>query len=369
VQASWERIQTQVREAGAVAAVAASPESVRHLAGVHFPSQIMIRRRFAFVIIPAEGTPSLLVQAVLAETARGQGTIPRVATYVTEPIEGLAGLLVQERIDHGDLLLELDFLPASDAADLQARLRTARVVDAQELFRAARETRWGAEVTEIRECALTAERAIQTAFAMAADGGVTEQQVHGRMQETLTTLGSATIPFLTLSSGPERTCLTHAHPGKRMIQRGDLLLVDLVGFFGGLYTDIARTAVVGEASSAQRAMYRRVRAAQRDVLASIRPGMAAGDVYEHFRRAAGVHGLSFVYRYVGHSTGYQVVEEPVLTTGNTRLLRAGMVLCVEVKDVVQGVGGVHVEDMVHLTDAGPEVWTDLMAADDIPEVR
>jgi Xaa-Pro aminopeptidase len=315
------------------------------------------------------GTPSLLVQAVLEATARGQGTLPRVATYVTEPIEGLAGLLAQEGIDHGDLLVELDFLPASDATDLQARLRTARVVDAQELFRASREVRLGAEVTELRECARTAERAIQVAFAMAAAGGVTEQQVHGRMQETLTTWAGATIPFLTLSSGPERTCLTHAHPAQRVIQQGDLLLVDLVAFFGGLYTDIARTVVVGEASPAQRAMYRRVRSAQRDVLSAMRPGMTAGDVYERFRQAAGKHGLSFVYRYVGHSTGYQVVDEPVLTTGNTRRLRAGMVLCVEVKDVVPGVGGVHVEDMVLLTDAGPEVWTDLMAADDIPEIR
>lgn len=369
MQAPWERIQAQVQEAGAAAAVAASPESVRHLAGVHFPSQIMIRRRFAFVVIPAKGAPSFLVQAVLEETARAKGTIPHVATYVTGPIEGLADLLVREHIDRGDLLVELDFLPAADATDLQARVGAVRVVDAQELFRAAREVRSEAEVTEHRQCAHTAERAIQVGFSMAAGGGVTEKQVHGRMQEALTSLRGGTIPFLTLSSGPDRTCLTHAHPGNRVIQRGDLLLVDVVGFFGGLYTDIARTVAVGEASPAQRAMYRRVRAVQRDVLSALRPGMAAGDVYERFRRAVGAHGLSFAYRYVGHSTGYEVVEEPVMTTGNTRSLRAGMVLCVEVKDMVPGIGGVHVEDMLLLTDSGPQVWTDLMAADELPEVK
>ncbi len=368
-QAPWERIQTQVQEAGAVAAVAASPESVRHLAGVHLPSQSMIRRRLAFVLIPAKGVPTFLVQTVLEETARAQGTLPQVATYVTGPIKGLADLLVRERIDRGELLVELDFLPAADATDLQARLGAVRVVDAGELFRAAREVRSVAEVTEHRQCAHTAERAIQVAFSMAAGGDVTEQQVHARMQETLTSLRGGTIPFLTLSSGPDRTLLTHAHPGNRVIQLGDLLLVDVVGFFGGLYTDIARTVVIGEASPAQRAMYRRVRAVQREVLSTLRPGMAAGDVYERFRQAVGAHGLSFAYRYVGHSTGYEVVEEPVMTTGSTRPLRAGMVLCVEVKDVVPGVGGVHVEDMLLLTDSGPQMWTDLMAADELPEVE
>ena len=50
---AWQSVQAEVRRRGARAAIAASPESVRHLAQVHFASQVMIRRRFAFVIIPA----------------------------------------------------------------------------------------------------------------------------------------------------------------------------------------------------------------------------------------------------------------------------------------------------------------------------
>jgi hypothetical protein len=45
-----------------------------------------------------------------------------------------------------------------------------------------------------------------------------------------------------------------------------------------------------------------------------------------------------------------------------------MVLSVEVKDTEPGVGAVHLEDMLALTDRGVDVWTTAMAAPDVPEV-
>jgi Xaa-Pro aminopeptidase len=62
------------------------------------------------------------------------------------------------------------------------------------------------------------------------------------------------------------------------------------------------------------------------------------------------------------------VEDPVLTSGAREPLLPGMVLCVEVMDRVPGVGAVHLEDMLVLTDDGPTVWTDIMAADELPEM-
>jgi Xaa-Pro aminopeptidase len=144
--------------------------------------------------------------------------------------------------------------------------------------------------------------------------------------------------------------------------------VDLVGFFSGLYTDMARTVVVGEGTAEQRQLYRKVRAVQKEVIQFLRPGVIAGAVYERFLERVKAHGLSFAYRYVGHSVGYGVVEDPVLTSGAREPLLPGMVLCVEVMDRVPGVGAVHLEDMLVLTDDGPQVWTDIMAADELPEL-
>ncbi|HLW58702.1 MAG TPA: Xaa-Pro peptidase family protein [bacterium] len=365
---TWQQVQGEVRRRQALAAVAASPESVRHLAGVHFASQVMIRRRFAFVVIPATGNPVLLVQAVLEETARSKGGIPEVVTYVTGPVEALAGLLKRRDIHQGTLLVELDFLPAADAQQLTSLLPEAGVEDAGDLFQSSRQVRLPAESRQHRRYSRAAERAIQIAFSLAAGGNVTERSVYGRMQDALLTLGEGLIPFLSLASGPERTLEVHAHPTDRMIGPGDLLRVDMVGFFSGVYTDMARTVVIGEATPEQRQLYRKVRTVQKEVIASLRPGMIAEKVYERFRELVKSHGLSFAYRYVGHSTGYGVVEDPVLTPGVTAPLLPGMVLCVEVMDRVPGLGAIHLEDMLLLTERGPEVWTDIMAADELPEM-
>jgi Xaa-Pro dipeptidase len=365
---TWETLQAAVRGRGASAAVAAAPETIRHLAGIHIPSQTMIRRRLAFVLVPAEGPSTLLVQAVLEGTSRARAEVPRVATYVTDPVGAMAALLTEQRLDRGVVLAELDFLPAADTAKLGRAIPHARLEDAGDLFRAARRVRSPTEVEAHRRYARAAERAIEIAFSLAAGGGLTEHHVYARMQDAMSSLQDGIIPFLTLSSGPERTLQIHAHPSERVIREGDLLLVDMVGFFGGIYTDVARTVVVGRASPAQRTMYHRVRAVQREVIATLRPGMIAEEVYDRFLESVRAHGLNFTYRYVGHSTGYQVVEDPVLTPGNSEPLQAGMVLCVEVKDVEPGVGGVHLEDMLLLTAEGAEIWTDLMAADEILEI-
>lgn len=365
--APWDAVQREVRERQASAAIAASPESVRHLAGVHFASQVMIRRRFAFVVIPATGEPMLLVQAVLEGTARSRGLIPDVATYVTGPVEGLAVQLAQRGLDRGALLVELDFLPAADARRLASLVPDARVEDAGELFRSRRQVRLPNDLREHERCARAAERAIQIAFSLAAGGDATERQVYARMQDAMLTIGGGVIPFITLASGAERTLDVHAHPSSRLIDRGDLLRVDCVGFFSGLYTDMARTVVIGEATPDQRAMYRRVRAVQKDVVAFLRPGVPAGAVYEYFLERVKARGVSFAYRYVGHSVGYGVVEDPVMTPDVHDPLLPGMVLCVEVMDRVPGLGAVHLEDMLVLTEDGPRVWTGIMAADELPE--
>lgn len=365
--AGWQKLQEHLRSVGAVAAVAVSPESVRHLSGVHFASQVMIRRRLAFVIVPAEGTPVLLVQQVLERTARTLTHLPEVAIYVVGSVAGLARTLQAKGLDRGRLLLELDFLPVADLWQLQSLLPESKAEDAGDLFHQIRLVRTPAEQVLLRRHTRAAERAMQVAFHLA--GGATEQQVYGRMHDALLALGGDTIPFLTLASGAERTLLTHAQPTDRVIREGDLLRVDMVGFFSGMYTDMARTAVVGRATREQRELYRKVRGTQLDVIEHLRPGLTAEQVYGFFRERATARGLSYAYRYVGHSTGYQVVEEPVLTVENAGRLEAGMVLCVEVMDKVEGLGCIHLEDMMLLRDDGPEIWTEIMASDELPEIE
>jgi Xaa-Pro aminopeptidase len=161
-----------------------------------------------------------MVQAVLEHTARAQGRLPQVATFVTGPTKALARFLADQHLDRGTLLVELDFLPAADAGILARALQDGRLEDGSALFSDARRTRSPQEIEEHRRYARCAERAIQVAFSLAS--GATERQVYARMQDAMLSLAGGTIPFLTLASGPERTLLVHTLPEDRVIRPGDL---------------------------------------------------------------------------------------------------------------------------------------------------
>jgi len=70
------------------------------------------------------------------------------------------------------------------------------------------------------------------------------------------------------------------------------------------------------------------------------------------------YGPAFLHR-TGHGLGLDVHEPPYLRDDNTEPLAPGMVFTVEPGVYLDGRWGVRIEEMVHLTPAGPETLTTL----------
>lgn len=207
--------------------------------------------------------------------------------------------------------------------------------------------------------------AIRRAAALAADAcadvldtvrpGQSELAIAARLEAALREGGSEWHPFETIVASGPRSALPHARASTRVVEPGDLLLLDFGATVDGYCSDLTRTVVVGRAPDGrQRECYDAVRAAQRAAIAGIRPGMSGRDADAIARERLASAGLGAAFRHsLGHGLGLEVHEEPRLAATAEGTLPAGAVVTIEPGVYFEGWGGVRLEDDVLLSTDGP----------------
>ena len=359
-----EHLETTLRKAleeeGYDAVVAVSPENVQHLGGVFIASQRMIPDRLAFAVFRREGGPFFVVSTVVAYTARTKSWIEDVITYqehAVRPIDGLVDALKARGLENGRILIELGALPTCDGDRLRAALPNLVVADAERVLNRSRMVKTPEEIERMRKNARIWEKAVVDGLTAARENEP-EAAISRRMVVNILQAGADWVPFTIFSTG-EHTLLNHWVADSSPVGRGEIMMVDMVGFFGGYYTDSARMAIIGEPTAAQRDAYGRMVSMQKELIKIARPGVRARDVYGEGVKAAKELGMDFKGVDVGHSLGIRLHEYPILSPYEDEVLVPNMIMCIEVSQKFEGLGNFHVEDMVLLGEKENEVLTSL----------
>jgi Xaa-Pro aminopeptidase len=115
----------------------------------------------------------------------------------------------------------------------------------------------------------------------------------------------------------------------RRLEKGDhlSLLIEINGA-GGFYTEIARTVVLGKASSELKDAFASVKAAQDYSLSIMKPGTKVSDIFASHNRYMAKNGLPAETRLYAHGQGYDMVERPLIRQDDDMTLREGMCLAV-----------------------------------------
>jgi Xaa-Pro aminopeptidase len=156
-----------------------------------------------------------------------------------------------------------------------------------------------------------------------------------------------------VSPGPERR---GGPPTNRVIEPGDMFILDYSVVIEGYRSDFTNTLVVGrEPTADQQRLYDLSRAAMAAGEKELRAGAACLAVYQAVRGVFEQAGIADRFpHHAGHGLGLTHPEAPFLVRHATETLRAGDVVTLEPGLYVPNVGGLRIENNYLVTDQGYE---------------
>ena len=168
--------------------------------------------------------------------------------------------------------------------------------------------------------------------------GVTTQQIDKAVHRFITEQGA--IPsFLHYNGYPASVCVSvndeiiHGIPGKRVLQEGDIVSVDVGAFIGGFHGDCAATYACGTISEEAQRLIDVTRQSFFEGIAQAREGNRISDISHAVQAYVETNGFSVVREYVGHGIGRNMHEAPEIPNfgapGHGPKLLRGMTIAVE----------------------------------------
>ena len=248
--------------------------------------------------------------------------------------------------------LELDLL--------REALPKAEFVDGSAALAGLRMRKGDEELKAMRQAAIIAQNALLKTLETVKPGQ-SELQISAELMVQLFRAGSeAELPFAPIVSTGPNSANPHASPTDRVLQEGEMLLIDWGASFAGYFSDITRTFFCGEPNDEMKQIADLVEKANAAARLGGKAGMPAGEVDKLARDVItqGGYGAYFTHR-TGHGLGMEAHEAPYVFHGNPLILEPGMVFTIEPGIYLPGKYGVRIEDDVVVEADGLRSLTDL----------
>jgi Xaa-Pro aminopeptidase len=184
---------------------------------------------------------------------------------------------------------------------------------------------------------------------------MTELELAVAVESAIKLSGTHRLTFPTNLGSGERTVFVSPSPTSKMIEDGDLVLLDCGGTYSGYCSDVARAGVVGRASDDQRRLLDGILEIYNGCVPLLTPGRAFREI--HVAATEIAERLELPYGFdTGHSIGCENHEYPVFDADATAVLEPNMVVTVEPSVILEAFGA-RLEDTFLITSEGPKALT------------
>jgi Xaa-Pro dipeptidase len=325
-------------------------------------------RLFA-IALPVKGDPFCVCPVFEEDRAREQLALGPLASIEVRtwnedesPFERVAQGLKDRGISAGRIGIEetTKFVFADSIASAAPALKVTSATPVTAGCRMIKDTHEIALMHLASQVTLKAYEAVYGALSE----GMTQRQVGGLIDAAYSLLG---FPGEASVQVGEFTALPHGSIEPQTIREGTIIMIDDGCTVHGYQSDITRTFVLGKASDKMKNVFDIVHQAQATALKAARPGVPLEALDAAARKVIVDAGYGPGFKYfshrLGHGMGMDGHEWPYLVKNNmfgwsrALTLQPGMVFSDEPAIYIKGEFGVRLEDDMHITESGAELFT------------
>jgi Xaa-Pro dipeptidase len=359
-RARQERARQRMRENNLSAIVLTEGTSLNYFTGIRWWGG---ERLFAMVL-PAKGENFYVSPAFeegrareqVAQSPDGAGADVRIWQEDESPYQRVAKGLSDRGIGGGTIGIE-ETVKYVFSDNLRKAAPSATFTSATPVTAGCRMIKSAHELELMRlasKVTLTAYQATYTALK----AGMTHHEVGDLVEAAHRQLGfegDALVLFGEFSAFP------HGSVTPQVIREGMIILIDGGCRVEGYSSDITRMFILGKPTDKMKQVFDIVHGAQSAALAAAKPGAECESIDMAARKVITDAGYGPDYKYfthrLGHGIGMDGHEWPYLVRGNPKKLEANITTSNEPGIYIRGEFGVRLEDDMHITENGAELFT------------
>jgi len=340
-----KRLVESLRGDGLNGALLRSPANIFYFTGY---------RGAGYFLVPVDGIPTLYVSPLNFELAEEsvpgdiqvikleQGSdIHRVFELIPESLKTRIGFDAMEAEDY----LRISGQLAGSMMPISQHIWTLRMVKDE------------SEIEKIRRACEISSKCMELASELLGEG-LTEYEVKSEILREMLSLGGDGPAFDPIVASGPNSSKPHGAYKNRMIERGDVVVIDLGVIYEGYCSDITRTFYLGSGSNEVSRVHQAVLEAKRRAEELIRIGVKVSDIYHAAHEVLALVGYADYFLHaLGHGIGIEIHEPPRLFRDSKEILAEGMMITIEPGVYIPKRFGVRIEDTILVRRDGIEKLT------------
>ncbi len=309
-------------------------------------------------IIPAHGVPIVVTfageeeevkESLGVEDVRIFGSVGQQIKDVVQVMRGMIG-------DKEKLKIGVQMWFGTPAFLLNMFQRANPIVDVMDIapvMDALRMVKDNTEITLMQRAAEIAGIGMETAVKTLRPG-ITENEVAAEVEYAMRKAGGHGVATPVFVNSGVRSGWLHGTASDKVIEAGDLVVLDLVPRYKGYCANLCRTFAIGTPTAKQMDMFETYKSAQAAGIAALRTGRKMRDIDAAAKKVYIENGYGeFYVAGISHSIGLSFEETPAPTIhpGDSGIqISDGMTVTVGHPVLsVPGTGGVRLEDTFHIS--------------------